>query len=179
MCTDRNGGKDLKALSVSSLFSLQALTKKGRWYISQCIFDLVQWPGPAIYSVKPLLVCLLVNTRASGFCVLGYYSWQLLIKYHSHNTANDPHLSCDSPYPFSNFQTGLQVFWCGWLSWLSFQRNKVKIVEYRPLERSLLKNSHLFFKVGGMGEFPGGLVVRIQGFHQCSLGSIPGLESEI
>ena len=29
------------------------------------------------------------------------------------------------------------------------------------------------------GEFPGGVVVRIWCFHHCSLGSIPGLGSEI
>ena len=30
-----------------------------------------------------------------------------------------------------------------------------------------------------MGEFPGGLVVRIQGFHCCGPGSIPGQETKI
>ena len=29
------------------------------------------------------------------------------------------------------------------------------------------------------GEFPGSLVVRIQGFHCCGLGSIPGQGTEI
>ena len=31
----------------------------------------------------------------------------------------------------------------------------------------------------GLREFPSGLVVRIQHFHHCGLGSIPGLGTEI
>ena len=49
----------------------------------------------------------------------------------------------------------------------------------RYAQKTKPRNSEWAKKLGKWGEFPDGPVARIWHFHCCSLGSVPGLETEI